>query len=175
MKKTTAVLAAILAATMSIGGMTAYAAETSEGSERPAFSENAGVPKADFKFGSIRNAEGFGQFKLSEEEKEAMIEKIKASLAEKLTAGKITQEEYDAAIAKIESGDFRLCGKGFKPKNDTGSFKFGKAAFDGKGFQDIKNKLSELTEEERAAMMEKFKENRGANAPRIKPAPFSAK
>ena len=44
---------------------------------------------------------------LTEEEKAAKAEKMKAKLAEKLAEGKITQEEYDAALARIEAGDLK--------------------------------------------------------------------
>ena len=51
---------------------------------------------------------------LTEEEKAARAEKAKEKLTEKLEAGKITQEEYDAELAKIESGDFGHGRKGDK-------------------------------------------------------------
>ena len=51
---------------------------------------------------------------LTEEEKAARVEKAKAKLAEKLAEGKITQEEYDEALAKIESGDFKPDHRGGK-------------------------------------------------------------
>ena len=51
---------------------------------------------------------------LTEEEKAARAEKMKAKLAEKLADGKLTQEEYDAELARIESGDFKPDRKGGK-------------------------------------------------------------
>ena len=60
---------------------------------------------------------------LTEEEKAERAEKAKEKLAEKLEEGKITQEEYDAELEKIESGDFehdRKGGKGHsKPQSKT--------------------------------------------------------
>ena len=51
---------------------------------------------------------------LTEEEKAERAEKTKEKLAEKLEEGKITQEEYDAELEKIESGDFEHGRKGGK-------------------------------------------------------------
>ncbi len=72
---------------------------------------------------------------LTEEEKAARAEKAKARLAEKLAEGKITQEEYDEKLAKIEAGDFKPDFKGGRDKADK----------------------PELTEEEKAARAEKAK------------------
>ena len=72
---------------------------------------------------------------LTEEEKAAKAEKMKAKLAEKLAEGKITQEEYDAELARIEAGDFKPDRRGGRDKADK----------------------PELTEEEKAAKAEKMK------------------
>jgi hypothetical protein len=40
-----------------------------------------------------------------------MKTKFEARLAQKLADGKITQEQYDAAIAKIENGECPMMGK----------------------------------------------------------------
>lgn len=73
------------------------------------------------------------------EEKAAKIEELKADLAAKLEAGKITQEEYDEAIAKIEAGDFMRGDK------------------DGRGMKGEKPEKAEMTEEEKAAKIEELK------------------
>ena len=49
---------------------------------------------------------------MTEEEKAAKIEELKADLAEKLEAGEITQEKYDEIIAAINAGNFMRGGKG---------------------------------------------------------------
>lgn len=151
MKKVAMVVAMFLIATMSLGGMTAFAAEAPEGSGqyvRPAFLENMESPKVGIAFGMMRNGEGREWAELTDEAKDAILEGIKASLAEKLDAGEITQEEYDKAIAKIESGNFTFGGKGFKgmggkkPEN-MGSFKPEVPVFDGRSFKDMGGKWAE--------------------------------
>lgn len=76
---------------------------------------------------------------MTEEEKAAKIEELKADLAIKLEAGEITQEEYDEAIAKIEAGDFIRGGK------------------DDRGMKGEKPEEVEMTEEEKAAKVEELK------------------
>ena len=56
---------------------------------------------------------------MTEEEKAARLEQMTADLAAKLESGEITQEEYDEMIAKIESGDFMLDGKGGGMKGEN--------------------------------------------------------
>lgn len=139
MKKIFTLAAAFLIAAMSLGSTTAFAAEVPEfsrPSERPAFLENAEIREKP---------------ELTDEEKAAMLENARASLDEKLTAGEITQEQYDEIIAKIESGSFAFRGKGFKG---------------GRGFKDMdgeKPEWAELTEEEKAAMLENIKSSIGDN------------
>lgn len=45
------------------------------------------------------------RIELTEEEQAAKLEEIKESLALKLSKGEISQEEYDAVLAKIENGE----------------------------------------------------------------------
>lgn len=176
MKKLAKMAAMLLAAAMSLSGVTAFAAEAPEHpnrNERPAFLENAKFPKG----GMIRNGESGKKPELTEEQKAAMIEGVKASLAEKLAAGEITQEKYDEAIAKIEEGGFAFGGKGFKgmagkkPEN-MGDFRM--PAFSGKEFKGMNGKPGErpeLTDEQKAAMLEKIKSALGDEFPAGRPMP----
>ena len=140
MKKITTIMAMFLIAAMSLGSVTALAAEVPDGSvqkERPAFSING---------------EGHKKAELTDEQKAALLEKIRASLDEKLATGDITQEEYEDAVAKIEAGKF---------------------TFGGKGFQDRKGKPGEkvqLTDEQKAALKEKVGFSLEGNFPAGKPA-----
>ena len=62
-------------------------------------------------------AEGSGKLQiraraeLTEEQKAEMLEKMKEKLASQLSDGAITQEEYDEAIAAIESGEMPKIGE----------------------------------------------------------------
>ena len=95
----------------------------------------ARIESGDFKPDRRGGRDKADKPELTEEEKAARAEKAKAKLAEKLAEGKITQEEYDEALAKIESGDFKPDRKGGKDKAEK----------------------PELTEEEKAARVEKAK------------------
>ena len=94
-----------------------------------------------------------------------MLEAFKNTLAEKLSSGEITQEEYDDAIAKMESGEFTFGGKAFKGMKGEKPETF---SFDSEHFQNMKDKLSEMTDEEKAAMLENLKAAEGDH-------PFAAK
>ena len=73
---------------------------------------------------------------MTDEEKAAKIEELKADLAAKLEAGEITQEEYDEKLAKIEAGDFI--------RGD-------------KGGRSVKGEKPEMTDEEKADKIEELK------------------
>ncbi|MDD6564286.1 MAG: hypothetical protein PUF08_04315 [Clostridiales bacterium] len=114
MKNITKVFALVAAAALSLGSISAFAADTDETvkrANRPTFSMNLEAKTGDFK----QMGRGFdkmnGQMpekpELTDEQKAQLLEDMKAKLAEKLEAGEITQEEYDERIAAIESGDFK--------------------------------------------------------------------
>lgn len=69
----------------------------------------ASIESGDFKNGNHVRPDGEKTEKkeLTEEEKAAHLEKMKAELSEKLASGKITQETYDRILASITSGDFK--------------------------------------------------------------------
>ena len=81
------------------------------------------IESGNFGHGRKGGRDGAKKPELTEEEKAERAEKAKEKLAEKLEEGKITQEEYDAELEKIESGDFehdRKGGKGHsKPQSKT--------------------------------------------------------
>jgi len=157
MKKLSRALAVLMVATLSLSSVSASAAEVTEvtrAHERPAFSENAEGFKANFKFGTMRNGGDREKIEMTDEEKAAKLEAFKNTLAEKLSSGEITQEEYDDAIAKMESGEFTFGGKAFKGMKGEKPEMF---SFDSDHFQNMKDKLSEMTDEEKAAMMENLK------------------
>lgn len=81
---------------------------------------------------------------LTEEELAEKLEEMKARLAEKLADGDITQEQYDAALAKIEAGE--MPGRGLR-----GMFGMGMKAFSGEG------ERTALTEEELAERLDEMK------------------
>ena len=92
------------------------------------------------RFGKEGLGKGHGNFKkieMTEEQKTEMKAKVKENLKARLDEGKITQEEYDAQLAKIENGEF------------TPGF--------GKGPQ--KFERPEMTEEQKAEFKTKAKEN----------------
>lgn len=98
----------VMAATASLGSVTALAVEnTTPVQNPPAFVENAGAGKGDWKFGEWRNFIGREGGKMTEEGKAARMENFKTALEEKLAAGEITQEKYDAVIANMESDNFK--------------------------------------------------------------------
>lgn len=99
-------LAAAVTSSGSVPALAAEAAAPSQKSERPAIPVNAGTGKADLKLGEGRNVIGRKGAEMTEEEKAARIEKRKATLAEKLAAGEITQEKYDEMAADLEAGKF---------------------------------------------------------------------
>ena len=146
MKNTTKAFAVVTAVALSLGSISAFAADTDETvkrGNRPAFSMNLEAKAGEFK----PMGKGFGKMngqipektELTEEEKAQMLEDMKAKLAEKLEEGKITQEQYDEKIAAIESGDFKPMGRGFDKMNGQPSEK------------------PELTEEEKVQMLEDMK------------------
>lgn len=108
MKKSVKVIAGLMIAVLSVSSVSVYAAEKAATRERPAVSKRTDVPKGNFgfPFSGRGNAEKPQRKELTEEEKAAKIEEAKKSLAEKLAAGKITQEQHDEMLAKIEAGDF---------------------------------------------------------------------
>jgi len=147
MKKLSRALAVLMVATLSLSSVSASAAEVTEvtrAHERPAFSENAEGFKANFKFGTMRNVGDREKIEMTDEEKAAKLEAFKNTLAEKLSSGEITQEEYDDAIAKMESGEFTFGGKAFKGmKGERGE------------------NPGDMTEEEKAEMLENLKAAEG--------------
>ena len=128
MKNSTKAVAAALAAAMSLSCITIYAAGKPTIAKSPfSFSESNNSLRFKAENLSDKNAEASQNLRgtkpegkggrmampeLTEEKKAELAEKLKADLAEKLADEKITQEEYDEAIEKIESGDFRPSGKG---------------------------------------------------------------
>ena len=56
---------------------------------------------------------------MTDEEKTAKIEELKANLAAKLEAGEITQGKYDEMLAKIEAGDYMFGGRGGRMKGEN--------------------------------------------------------
>ncbi len=88
-------------AALSIGCASVFAKGDQSKAEKKIRSEQTTVEK-----NTARSIKG-NKPELTEEEKAARAEKMKAKLAEKLAEGKITQEEYDAVLAKIEAGDFK--------------------------------------------------------------------
>ena len=161
MKKVTKVVAVLMIAALTVGSISVCAAETTERRERPAFSERTDAPQRGFgfRFGADHKAEGNKQPELTEEEKAAKVEEMKANqkkaLDEQLAAGKITQEQYDEAIAKVEVGEFRF-GFGFNGRNNAEQPKaWGRNWNKGEAPQ-----RQELTEEEKAAKAEEMKANR---------------
>lgn len=168
MKKLSRALAVLMVATLSLSSVSASAAEVTEAlrtHERPAFSENAEEFKVNFKFGMVRSGGDREKIEMTDEEKAAKLEAFKNTLAEKLSSGEITQEEYDDAIAKMESGEFTFGGKAFKGMKGEKPETF---SFDSEHFQNMKDKLSEMTDEEKAAMLENLKAAEGDH-------PFAAK
>ena len=75
---------------------------------------------------------------MTDEQKAKMQEKLKEELAAKLESGEITKEEYDAAISKVESGEF---------KPDRGMMR------------GRKGEMPEMTDEQKAKIQEKLKED----------------
>ncbi len=119
MKRTTQFVAAALVAVLTLSGLSVLAAE-----EQAAPAKRAGHPfaagsgthhKAQFR-GRGSAGQGWSRKELTQEEKTARLEARKATLAAWLEAGKITQEQYDEQLAKIEAGDFgfRFNGRNFK-------------------------------------------------------------
>ena len=164
MKKSAKVLAVLMVGALFVGSVSAYAAGAAEGAgryKRAAISESENGSKAGFKkFGKMRKPAAFERAELTEEEKAAreqtMKENWKKALDERLAAGKITQEKYDQAIAKLEAGEFKFFGNGLRgPKNEMPE----KGEFRGKGFRGKNGKPAELTEEEKAARAQTMKEN----------------
>ena len=117
-------------------------------------------------FGGMMNGMGFmnhnqvhtetEKVDMTEEQKAEMLEKAKEQLASLLEEGKITQEQYDEQLAKLESGEMPVPlfgnmgnGKGF------GFGNFGKN-FGSKEFE--APEIPEMTEEQKAEMLEKAKE-----------------
>ena len=90
MKKVNAIIAASVAAALLIGSLTVIATETKK----------------------TEATSSRRQVTMTEEEKAErkakMQEKAKEMLAEQLKNGKITQEQYDQQIAKIENGEFEF-------------------------------------------------------------------
>lgn len=86
--------------------------EGDNNSARPELPENG-----DFKFS--RGMKGEKPEEMTEEEKEAKLEEIKAELASKLEAEEITQEEYDEMLAALESGKFKSGKMGFRGMRRT--------------------------------------------------------
>ena len=103
MKHLIRIVSVAAAAALALGCVTAFAKGNKSGAAQETASSQVTVEekKAD------RCRDKANRPELTEEEKAAKIEKIKAKLAEKLAEGKITQEEYDAELARIEAGDFR--------------------------------------------------------------------
>lgn len=114
MKNTTKVFAVVTAAALSLGSISAFAADTDETvkrGKRPAFSMNFEAKAGEFKpmgkdFDKMKGQPS-EKPELTDEEKAERLEDMKAKLSEKLEAGEITQEQYDERIAAIESGDFK--------------------------------------------------------------------
>jgi len=146
MKKSIKVLAVLMVAALFVGSVSTYAVGAA--GDRGAGSKHANYSSAGFKrFGKMRKPASLEKTKQTEEEKaaraETMKENRKKALDERLAAGKITQEKYDEAIAKLESGEFRFGEKGFKG---------------GRGERPNKA-ATELTEEEKTVRAETMKEN----------------
>lgn len=159
MKKVTKAVAVMMIAALAVGSLSVYAAEANGRGgrgEHPAFSKRMG----DFKgWGKDHNkCEQPQRQELTEEEKAAKAEEMKANckkaLDEQLAAGKITQEQYDEAVEKLEAGEFGFQGKQFHGNRDK---MHGKGAFN--GFRGKNGKQAELTEEEKTARLETMKEN----------------
>ena len=98
-------VAAVAALTLSCASAFAKGDKARAGRETASSQTNVENTSAD---GSRQNCKGKGSKpELTEEEKAARAEKAKEKLAARLADGKITQEEYDAELARIESGDFK--------------------------------------------------------------------
>ena len=100
-------------------------------------------------FGKGGFGKGPGKFErpeMTEEQKAEFKTKAKENLKARLDEGKITQEEYDEQLAKIESGEFN---PGFGRGPGKGNFGKGPGNFE----------RPEMTEEQKAEMKAKVKEN----------------
>ncbi len=138
MKLTKKIFAVVLSGALAVGSLSAFAEEAKQ---KPSF-------------------------EITEEQKAEMLEKCKTHLKEMLDSGKITQEEYDASIQKIENGEFAPVGFGKGPSMGMGRGKgpmmgakpgngFGR--MNGKGNFKADAPKQELTEEQKAEMKEKSK------------------
>ena len=121
MKKSSKAIAALMIAVLSVSGVSAYAAEAGENiisQERPAVFHRADAPGGNgkFRFGAMRDAKKGERPELTEEEKAAKLETMKENckkmLDKQLADGKITQEQYDERLAKIEAGEFGVRSNG---------------------------------------------------------------
>ena len=140
MKLTKKIFAVVLSGALAVGSLSAFAEEAKQ---KPSF-------------------------EITEEQKAEMLEKCKTHLKEMLDSGKITQEEYDASIQKIENGEFASMHFGKGPGMGMGMGR-GKGpmmgAKPGNGFGRMNGKgnfnpdapKQELTEEQKAEMKEKSK------------------
>ena len=144
MKKSTKIVAAMMITALAVGSLSVYAAEASGQTgkwERPAFSKRMDGPKGWGK--NWNKGEKPQRQQLTEEEKAAKLETMKENckkmLDKQLAEGKITQEQYDEAIAKLESGEFEFPGNGFRGQRNGfgksfGGNRQGGHRWQGKGF-----------------------------------------
>lgn len=142
MKRTTQIVAATLVAVLTLSGLSVLAAEEQAApakGNKPFF---AGMYNKAKGWG---NRQGWGRKELTEEQKAAHIEAAKAALSSRLESGKISQEQYNEQLAKIEAGDF---GFQFKGRDN---------AENGKEQNAEKSQRKELTEQEKTAQLETYK------------------
>lgn len=133
MKKVKA-LAGIVAAVLLVSGISVFAAQQEE--------EKKPSPRQKIELTEEQKAEM----------KANMQEKAKEMLAKKLAEGKITEEQYNEQLKKIESGEFEF-GKGMK-RGARQPMKNGET----ENTQAKKAERKELTEEEKAARKAKMQE-----------------
>ena len=131
MKRIHSIIAVALVATMSLGCVSVFASEKTKVENKP-------FRPAVMMNRELRGNRNIG-IEMSEEMKAERIEKQKAFLAEKLAAGKITQEEYDEIIAATDAGTYKAEKKMYIGMKDKG------------------NKAPEMTEEQKAERIEKQK------------------
>ena len=111
MKKAKIIISLAVTATITLTGVCALANSRMPGKKgsRPSFKMTQQVNK---------RPELTEEQKAQMETKKAeMLEEAKAKLSQKLSSGKITQEEYDNMLTKLESGKFEgKIGRGHKPE-----------------------------------------------------------
>lgn len=112
-KKAAIATALVLAAVLGITGLNI--AKT--------YAESAGTDAVTSEETEDRGFLGFMMGKgrrgtLSETDKTAMLEQMKSHMAEELEEGDITQEQYDAALERIEAGEMPGMGSGMGMWND---------------------------------------------------------